>query len=379
MKSFKMMAALLAAAFAATILWAAPRPAQEFDQEAQEYKDYWLASVQKHKDEKLGRLLVLDDLRYFCEQHSQCLLSRVDFAAEAIKIGEAQKGLEALKEAKKILATVPETEEGKFSKAKYYRLMTDVNLYVSPGGAKGEFAAGNAASSCAKNNELLGAQAYYTLANFLTNKKWLKAIGTFDQAMSHDKTLALLQASDVKAYALCCQKQNGGFLMSSFLDKFFSAKDASYFLDLGAIAASGYESGWNKTRAVLSAMLDKEYTWAYSDAGADDLIAVLKKNYGSGSGATAPIAFIQKYFDQSQSLGEEDLKALPEKDRDFLTVRYMYKMRNSNDIGALIEEFEKFFGSMKSFYLRLLKKTQANGDKKSAEEINKILAEKFPK
>ena len=125
-------------------------------------------------------------------------------------------------------------------------------------------------------------------------------------------------------------------------------------------------------------MLDKEYTKAYSDTSADELIAILKKHYGSsGKGAAACIDFVQKFFDEEKSLDDADLKSIPKSAQEFLTVRYMFKMKNSNDIAALREEFESFFGTMKQFYIRLLKKAEANGDKDSAAQINKILAEKF--
>ncbi|MBR5097290.1 MAG: hypothetical protein IK094_09325 [Treponema sp.] len=378
MKGLKKLASLAALFTATAILWAAPRAAEEFDQEALAYRNYWLDSVKRHQGEKLGILLLLDDLRYFCEKHPQCLLSRVDLAAETIKTGDYKKGLEIASQAKKILSTVPESEEGKFSKAKYYRLMTEVNLYISPGGAKGELAAASAAGSCAKNNELLGAQAYYTLACYFANaKKYDAAIRNYHLAHSRDKACSLANAQDIQSYVFCCKKKAmSGLVLVPYFDKLFSASGFSYFKDFGAIAASGYETG-NKDKAILAAMLDKEYTKAYADTSADDLIAILKKNYGTESGAAECIAFVQKFFDEKQSLTEDDLQALPKSDRDFLTVRYMYKMRNSSDIGALREEFEQFFGSMKTFYLRLCKKAEKNDDKEAAEEIKRIIAKKF--
>ncbi|MBQ9625696.1 MAG: aldo/keto reductase, partial [Treponema sp.] len=117
----------LSAAILASALWAAPRPKAEFDQEAQDYREYWLESVKKHEGEKYGALLFIDDLRRFCEQRPQCLLSRVDFAAESLKMQMTKEGVEALKAASKILPSVPDTEEGKFAKAKYYRLSTEAS------------------------------------------------------------------------------------------------------------------------------------------------------------------------------------------------------------------------------------------------------------
>lgn len=375
----KIMAVLAFTLLAGTILWAAPRPAEEFDKEAQDYRNYWLDSVKRHQGEKLGILLLLDDLRAFCEKNPQCLLSRVDLAAETLKMKDLKKGLELLSEAKKILPSVPDSEEGKFSKAKYYRLLTEVSLYISPGGPKGEIAASKAAGSCAKNNELLGAQACYTLGHYFANaQKYDAAIRNYNSAHSHDKDCSLANAQDIQTFVLCCRKKpmNSAFLFSYF-DKLFSSKGFSYFKDFGAIAASGYELETSKDKAVLTAMLDKEYTKAYADTSADDLIALLTKNYGTTKNAKTCIGFVQKFFDESQELTEADLQSLPEDDKNFLTVRYMYKMRNSNDIASLRKEFERFFGTMKTFWLRLLKKAEKNGDKKNAEEIKNTIAQKF--
>ncbi|MBO7123518.1 MAG: hypothetical protein J6V90_09590 [Treponema sp.] len=378
MKRLKLLASLAALFMATAILWAAPRAAQEFDQEALVYRNYWLDSVKRHQGEKLGILLLLDDLRAFCEKNPQCLLSRVDLAAETLKMRDYKKGLEVMNEAKKILPTVPDSEEGKFSKAKYYRLLTEVSLYISPGGPKGEIAASKAAGSCAKNNELLGAQACYTLAYYFASaKKYDAAIRNYNYAHSHDKDCSLANAQDIQTYVFCCKKKAlSGIVLVPYFDKIFSSKGFSYFEDFGAIAASGYETG-NKDKAILAAMLDKEYTKAYADTSADDLIALLTKNYGATKNARTCIGIVQKFFDESQELTEADLQSLPKEDQDFLTVRYMYKMRNSNDIAALREEFEQFFGTMKTFYIRLAKKAEKNGDKKAAEEIKKIIAEKF--
>ena len=375
MKSFKKIAALVALLVTAPVLWAAPRSAQEYDQEAQEYKEYWLASVQKHKDEKNGVLLYLEELNFFCKEHPQCLLSHIELAAELLKIRNTGKGIDILKEAKKILSSVPDSEEGKFAKAKYYRLLAEVNLFITAD----EPAAKTAAKNCVNCNELLGAQTYYMFANYYANKKAnQKAVWTFISALSYDKNAELLTQKDIETFLYCCKKGNAQGLISSFLNKVFEAKGASYFVNMGAITASGYESGFNKKRAVLVSMLDKECTKAYSDTNADELIDILKKHYGSsGKDVAACIDFVQKFFDDEKSLGDADLNSLPQKERDFLTVRYMFKMKNSNDVAALRDEFESFFGTMKQFYIRLLKKAESNGDKDSAAQINKILAEKF--
>ena len=131
-------------------------------------------------------------------------------------------------------------------------------------------------------------------------------------------------------------------------------------------------------KAALVAILDKEYTDFYNETSADKLIEILKKNYTTAS-AVKCIAFIEKFYDKNYAMSEADLKALPEKLRGFLPVRYMYKMKTSDDIAALRAEFEPFFSTIGNFYKRLYQKAEKNADKKSAAELQKIIAEKFTK
>ena len=381
MKKVKMAVALFAMAMAATILWAAPRPAQEFDQEAQEYKDYWFESVQKHKDEKMGRLLILDDIRYFCEQHPQCLLSKVDLATELLKMGNKKDGVEKIKEVRKIVTTVPETEEGKFAKAKYYRLSAEAAALGDAIGYRSGLVPANEANLCAKYNERLGAEAFYALGNFFAKKdETLRARSCFESAFKYDINFEQTTLGDIRLYYDCCVK---GTLIQpiyivSFFDKLYASKGFRYQKDLGSFSASVYEKGGNTDKAALAAILDKEYTNTYSETSAESLIEILKKHYKTAN-AIKCIEFIEKFYDKNQTMSEDDLKTLPEKVRNFLPVRYMYKMKTSDDIDALRNEFEPFFSTIGNFYKRLGKKAEKNGDKKAAEEIKKILAEKFSK
>ncbi|MBR5964929.1 MAG: hypothetical protein IK015_02275 [Treponema sp.] len=378
MKSIKKMVALAALTIATAVLWAAPRPEQEFDQEAQEYKEYWFESVQKHKDEKNGRLLLLDDLQFFCEQHPQCLLSRVDFATESLKLRQTDKFIEQMKVANKIIPTVPQTEEGKFAKAKFYRVSAEARAMVP--GYKIGVSPENQASFCIDNNELLGTQAYYTLANYYTQTgDYSRAGRIFLMAHNHDKDYALTERIDIENFSICCAKQGGGLLfLKPYLMKLFESKVFRYCVDLGAIAASAFEKLAESDKAALVAILDKEYTDFYNETSADKLIEILKKNYTTAS-AVKCIAFIEKFYDKNYAMSEADLKALPEKLRGFLPVRYMYKMKTSDDIAALRAEFEPFFSTIGNFYKRLYQKAEKNADKKSAAELQKIIAEKFTK
>lgn len=372
MKSFKKIAALVALLVTAPVLWAAPRSAQEYDQEAQEYKEYWLIASQKSTKE------YLEDLRKFQECHPKCLYAYVDLAQCYFQLRMIKDFYEQMKCGYKTIATVPETEEGKFAKAKFYRVSAEARAMI-PGYEIGGSPEQQAAI-CVKNNELIGTQLYYALANFYVESGEINRGGRlFLSAHKYDNDFSLTTRRDVKNFTACCQaKINNYPLLKPYYNKLFSSKKFKYFIDFGAFAASAYETIGEKNKAVLVSMLDKEYTKAYSDTNADELIDILKKHYGSsGKEVAACIDFVQKFFDDEKSLGDADLNSLPQKERDFLTVRYMFKMKNSNDVAALRDEFESFFGTMKQFYIRLLKKAESNGDKDSAAQINKILAEKF--
>ena len=364
----------LSAAILASALWAAPRPKAEFDQEAQDYREYWLESVKKHEGEKYGALLFIDDLRRFCEQHPQCLLSRVDFASESLKMQMTKEGVEALKAASKILPSVPDTEEGKFAKAKYYRLSTEASALGKAIGYTGGMPT-NEANMCAKYNPQLGAEAFYALANFYTNKGDYNGGGrAFLSAHKYDKDFSLTTAQDVKNYLLCCSKQlMGAPLIGSYINKLFASGGFTYFKDFGAMAASAYEKVGEKDKAAFASILDKEFTLTYKDSSADALLSILKRNYTTVNAQKA-IAFIEKFYSDSQTLGNEDLSSLPEKARDFLPVRYMYKIKTSDDIAALREEFEPFFKTVGNFYIRLYEKAEKTGDKKTMAELKEILS-----
>jgi len=371
----KKLMILLALVLWTSIVWAEPRPAQDFDQEAAEYKEYWLASVKKHDGEKYGPLLFIDDLRYFCDQHPQCLLSRVDLAAESLKIGKNKEGVAALKAAKKILTTVPETEEGKFALAKYYRLSAEASALGKAIGYSGGMPT-NEANLCAKYNPLLGAEAFYSLGNFYADQgEALRGRNCFSSAFKIDADFQLATCDDIQKYYKCYTK---GMLITppqliTFLDKIFVAKGFKYSKNFGAFSASVYEKGGSKDKAALASVLDREFTLTYKDSSPDELLAILKKNYKTANAQKA-IAFIEKFYDKDQTLSEADLNELPEKTRKFLPVRYMYKIKTSNDIAALRSEFEPFFKTIGNFYIRLYEKAEKNEDKKSMAELKEILS-----
>ena len=374
MKKGKRIAAIAALLALGTLLWAAPRPAEEFDKEAEDYKNYWFESVQKHKDEKFGQLLLLDDLRAFCNERPQCLLSRVDLATESLKARRTKEGVEALKAASKILPSVPETEEGKFAKAKYYRLSAEVNLFITPGGKTGAFLAKSDAMSCTKYNELLGAQIYYLQGNYYaSNGKYKDAVCAFNSATKHDKNFKLMTSNDLNNI-IYCNKKIGAIYGMLILNKIFKDEKFSYFPNLGSISSSGFDFLTDKSKAALVSILDKEYADTYNKTSADELLAVLRKNFSKSPNAEKCIAFIEKFYDDSQTFTEEDLKLIPKSVREFMPLRYMYKMKTSDDIAALREEFEPFFTTIGNFYIRLYEKAEKAGDKKNMAELKEILS-----
>ena len=307
---------------------------------------------------------------------AQRLIALVNLAAESLGARKTKEGVEALKSAKKLLPNVPDTEEGKLAKASYYRLSSEASALGKAIGYAGGIPS-NEATLCAKYNTILGAQAFYALANFYASQgDAYRSVSCFDSAFKYDNNFALTTGADVKNYYAASMK---GKLVQptqlvSFVNKLFSSNGFSYFKDFGAFSASVYEKDGSKDLAAAAAILDREYTLTYKDSSADAFLDILKKNYTTANAQKAT-AFIEKFYDESQTLSKEDLDSLPEKARDFLPVRYMYKMKTSNDVAALRKEFEPFFKTVGNFYIRLHEKAEKNGDKKTMAELKEILTQ----
>ena len=100
----------------------------------------------------------------------------------------------------------------------------------------------------------------------------------------------------------------------------------------------------------------------------------MERRFGSDKAAKSCVAFIKKFYDKDASLAQADLDSLPENLRAFMPVRYMFDMKNSSDIKDLRKKYENFFKPIGNFYIRLYEKAQAAGDKKTMDEMKKILS-----
>ena len=175
MKAKKVFAALAALAFAAgSLAFAQVRSAAEFDAETREYKEYWLRSTQANNGSAAGVLNYMNDLRRFVNEHPGSLLAYTDLIEICFKTRLGSEALDLYKKAKGVVAAVPDSEEGKFAKAKFYRLSSEINIYVFWPQVQDspllmlnyEASAKSDATLCAQFDKALGAQAYYNLANF---------------------------------------------------------------------------------------------------------------------------------------------------------------------------------------------------------------------
>lgn len=373
MKRPKLTAALLALSLAVGAAWAQVRPADEFDKEALEYKNYWLnASEKLEKDNDFKAYLYAID--NFISDHPGCLLARVDMIEILIPLKNDQAQKLANKhflEANKLLSKIPDSPEGKFSKAKFYRFLSEYYLHLSGDAALST----GFAKLCADNDERLGAQAYYSLAGFCQRKKQFdESFKYYKIAIDCDKELAFLTGNDIRAFSDACLYKKKYADLAAFYDQYIRSQKTCYYPGFGAQAMSAYEMAKRKDKAVLVSVLDKEYALSYAESSADDLISVLNKNYGNDKAAKKCVAFVQKFYDKDAALGKADLDSLPKGVRDFLPVRYMFEMKNSNDIAELKKDFDVFVGTtIGNYYIRLYQKAEAAGDKKTMAEIKEIM------
>ncbi len=367
MKKIKKIAALAAFAICGGLSWAQVRSAQEFKAEMDDYALYWNAAATKYRGNYYTYGIALEE---YLKKHDKSILTYLDLIPYEFKIKNPKLGIQYYQKAKDLLPTIPDSEEGKFAKAKFYRISVELNVYCY-NNVKG---AAKEAEHCAQNNTDLGAQAYYFLGtHYAQELKSKKCLDFYNTAMSMDKDLAFINNSDIGFYTNYCVKGSKHAELAALFDRYFGSKKTFYYKNLGSASSSAYERNKELEKAVLVSMLDHDFALTYNESDAAPLIKILSKNLGKKTGPKACVEFIRKFFDQNEKLTEEDLASIPEGARDFLTVRYMYKMKNSNDTKALRDEFESFFQSIGNFYIRIYEKAEKNGDKKTMDEVKKIL------
>ncbi len=377
MKATKKFAAAVALLLTAgSLAFAQVRSPDEFDKEAQEYKERWLLAKEKHKDNEGDYIL---ELVSFSRARPKCIFPYLDIAETTARSAAPgsffeQLGMESLAKAAILLGTVPDTEDGKLAKAKYHKVMALQYAKNFPDNIK---PCESEAALAAEYNGAIGLHAYLEAARlYFKSRNYAACESCYKKAFALDKDLASLTGNDIATFETAGRNAKKFADLAAFYDQYMNASQTCYFPDFGARAMSAYEKAKQKDKAVLVSMLDKEYTLSYNSASADELISILKKNYGKDKGAAPCIAFVQKFYDDGAALGQDDLDALPKNVREFFPVRYMFKMKNSNDIEALQKEFEVFAGtSIANFYIRLYDKAERLGDKKTMAQIKALLKE----
>ena len=361
MKTNKRVAALLALLFAAgSLAFSQVRPAEEFDKEEQAYIDYWMSKG-----------LTPTQMEKYSKEHPKCAMVLLELVDWYLKCKNTKDALVLHKKLSRIIPTVPDSERGKKDKAEYYWLTFEINLFIK----KDEGKAAKDAELCAQYNAKKGAEAYYTLAAYnFVNKNYAAAAPYYEKAFSYDKELSQLTANDIKGFLASCERSGRNAEAAAFFDQYMASSKTCWFHDFGALAMSAYEKAGQKGKAVLVSMLDKEYTLTYENSSADQLIEILKKNFGQDKSAASCVEFVQKFYDKSAALSQADLDSLPQNVREFLPVRYMFKMKNSSDIAELKKEFESFFEiGVGNFYIRLYEKAEKLGDQKKMAQIKEKL------
>lgn len=368
MKKLRRIVALAALLLAGGLFWGQERGAYSEKEFKELLAEYNVAS--QVVDYNLTRTIA--NILEFEKAHPDFLSVHVDLAILFFKARSVKDATTEYKRAQACVQKVPDSPEGKLEKAKYYQLSTEMNLYVF----QKESAAKKEAKLCAQNDKILGAKVSYMLASrYMEEKKLATSYWEYQNAFDLDSGFGVINENDIKNYSYVCKKGRAAFEIPKFYERYFNASKSRYFPNLGALATTYFEKGKNKPKAVLSAMLDQEYTDTAKELSPAPMISVLERDFGKDKEAAACVAFIRKFYDKDKSLGQEDLDSLPQGVRNFLTVRYMYKMKTSDDVAKLREEFEPFFHPIGRFYIRLYEKAKKNGDKAAMDELQKIIKE----
>lgn len=345
---------------------------ENYDKLSLEYKKFEEDARAKHKD-NLGRYLL--DIYDYSIEKPVLLPPYTDF----VKWGIATKSPDIVKMAmsaynagEKAATFVGDTEIGKIDKADFYRLSSEIQLYV----LKNEKKAQEEADRCAGFDKAIGSEAYYNLAeHYIKAKAVDNAFIFYKKAFDIDKDLEKASIYNIADYSDLCAKKKLSSDLEKLWDRYVSSEKKRADGILAFLIVTGYEKAKRPDKAALSALMNNEDQMVRDESKVLASIAVLRKHYGKNKAASACIDFLNKFYDKNASLGEEDLASLPKDTQDFLFVRYMYDMKNSNDIAALRKSYEGFFGSQKYFYARLAQKAEAQGDKAALAEFQKKMNE----
>ncbi len=312
---------------------------------------------------------------------TQDAVAKIDLAIQALKDNSKPKATKLLNEANGILKKLPESEEVSEAKGYYYQTMAEMALFVN--GDSQAFEKNK--KLCVENSKNYGAEItylaaglYYDVAGQLVknavkymydkdavdrltnkaNKFYADSRKAFLEAFELDSEFTHISNDDMNTFINLSKLKSNFDDMAIFYDKFFASKVTLYSKDLGANAMAIYETTREGSadrihKAILISILDFE---TKEKADGASLVAILEKNFSKYADTAPTIGFVKKFYSDA-AFSQKDLDALPAEVRDFLPVRYMYKMKTSNDVAALKAEFEPFFINMKHYQKRLEAKT----------------------
>ncbi len=374
LKNVTLMAALaLALALTGNLLFAQERSAEDFDKTAEEYYKHRKAAAEKYNDQQFGLYFYVASLNEFSNKYPDFILPYIDKSQSFFRLEMTDNAMQCYQKAKELLPAVPDSQKGKEAKARYYRLSAEIKLLIE----KDESGAIKEAELCGKNFPPLGARAFYTIAAHQASRKSAAAIDSYKKAFEYDKNFEFLDADDIKDFRNLCDTAKRWTDLAAFYDQYMDASQTCYFYNMGAFAMTAYEKARQKPKAVLVSIFDREFALSYKEESADEFIQALKKSFGKDKSAGPCVDFVRKFYDENSKLSQDDLNTLPESVRNFLPVRYMLKMKNSDDIEGLRKDFDVFVGSsIGHFYIRLYEKAQKNGDQKSMAEMKEMLKNK---
>lgn len=312
---------------------------------------------------------------------TQDAVAKIDLAIQAIKDNSKSKATKLLNEASGILRKLPESEEVSEAKGYYYQTMAEMAIFVN--GDSQAFEKNK--QLCVENSKNYGAEItylaaglYYDVAGQLVknavkymydkdavdrltkeaNKFYADSRKAFLEAFELDSEFSHISNDDMNKFMMLSKLKSNFDDMAIFYDKFFASKNTFYFEDLGSNATAIYEitregSADRIHKAILISILDFE---TKESPNGTSLVAILEKNFSKYADTAPTIGFVKKFYSDA-AFSQKDLDALPAEVRDFLPVRYMYKMKTSNDVAALKAEFEPFFTGVKYYQKRLEAKT----------------------
>ena len=307
----------------------------------------------------------------FLKKYPDFILTYIDYTKNFFNLQMPDYAMNAYQKAKELLPAVPDSQKGKEAKASYYRLSSEIKLFIE----KDVSGAIKEAELCGNHFPPFGAHAFYTIASYQASKKsTAAAIDSYKKAFAYDKEFEFIDGNDINSFMRLCDSAKRWTDLAAFYDQYIGASQTCYFYNMGAFAMTAYEKARQKDKAVLVSIFDRELALSYKEESPDEFIQALQKSFGKDKSAGPCVDFVRKFYDENSKLRQDDVNALPESVRDFLPVRYMLEMKNSDDIEGLRKDFDVFVGSsIGNFYIRLYEKAQKNGDQKSMAAMKEML------